>query len=458
MPVQIDVDKLEQLRGALRGPLLLPGDGGYDESRTVWNGMVDRHPPAIVQATGNADVIAAVNFARENGLPVSIKGGGHSVAGKAVSDDALMIDLSLMNGVHVDPKARLARAQGGATWGIFDRECQVYGLASTGGVISTTGVGGLTLGGGLGYLMGKHGLAIDNLVSLEVVTAGGEVVTASASENPDLFWALRGGSGNFGVVTSFEFQVHPVGPMVTGGIAAWPVAMAGDVLNFYKGLTDTAPDELTTFLAFTGAPDGSGNLIAAMPLVHCGSLEDGAAAVAPIKQFGPPFLDMLGPIPYGAVQSMLDAGFGPGAQVYWKATFITGLSPEAMAVLAQKAQELPTPTSSLVIEHFHGAVNRVAPDATAFPERGSNFNVAIVGVWNDPAHADACIAWARGVYDDLQPFSSGGVYVNYLGVGDDDDRVLAAYGVNYERLAGIKQKYDPDNLFRTNQNISPART
>ncbi len=457
MPVQLDAEKLEALRGALRGALLLPGDDGYDEARAVWNGMIDRHPPAIVQATGNADVIAAVNFARENGLPVSVKGGGHSAAGTAVSDEALMVDLSPMNAVHVDPKTRRARAQGGATWGLFDRECQVYGLASTGGIISTTGVGGLTLGGGFGYLLGRHGLAIDNLVSLEVVTAEGQMVTASAEENPDLFWALRGGSGNFGVVTSFEFNVHPIGPIVTGGIAAWPIDMASQVLEFYRTFTDGDSDDLTAFLAFTGAPDGSGNLIAGAIAMHIGSLEEGEKALQPIKDFGPPIIDAIGPIPYTAQQSMLDAAFAPGAQVYWKATFITGLSDGALKVIEEQAKALPTPTSSLVLEQFHGAVHRVAPEATAFPERNAPFNVAIVGLWNDPADADRCIAWARGTHEALQPFSSGSVYVNYLGVGDEPERVRAAFGSNYDRLGKIKQQYDPNNLFRANQNIAPVR-
>jgi FAD/FMN-containing dehydrogenase len=451
----LDPDKVEQLRAAVRGAVLSPGDDGYDDARAVWNGMIDRRPPLVVQATGNADVVAAVNFARDNGLPVSVKGGGHSVAGKAVSDDALLIDLSPMDGVHVDAKNRRARAGGGATWGIFDRECQVHGLASTGGVISTTGVGGLTLGGGFGYLMGRHGLAIDNLLSVDLVTAAGEVISVSATDHPDLFWALRGGGGNFGVVTSFEFRVHPIGPMVTGGVAAWPIAMAGEVLRFYRSFTETDTDDLTTFLSFTGAPDGSGNLIAATPVMHVGTPEAGAAALRPLKEFGPPMLDLVGPIPYVAQQSMFDAGFAPGSQVYWKATFINALPDEALAVFERYAQTLPTPMSAVVIEHFHGAVRRVAVDATAFPERDSPYNVAIVGMWNDAADADACIAWARGLWDDLQPFSSGGVYVNYLGVGDDEDRVQAAYGVNYERLAGIKQQYDPDNLFRTNQNIKP---
>ena len=456
MPLLLD-EKVEALRGALRGALLLPGDAGYDEARAVWNGMIDRHPPAIVQATGNADVIAAVNFARENGLPVSVKGGGHSAAGTAVSDEALMIDMSRMNGVHVNPKTRRARAQGGATWGLFDRECQVYGLASTGGIISTTGVGGLTLGGGFGYLMGRHGLAIDNLVSLEVITADGQMVTASAEENPDLFWALRGGSGNFGVVTSFEFNVHPIGPTVTGGLAAWPIDMSSQVLEFYRAFTAEDSDDLTTFLAFTGAPDGSGNLITAAIAMHIGSMEEGAKALQPIKDFGSPILDAIGPIPYTAQQSMLDAAFAAGSQVYWKATFLNGLSDEALKVIEERARALPTPTSSLVLEQFHGAVQRVAPEATAFPERNAPFNVAIIGLWNDAADADRCIAWARETYEALQPFSSGSVYVNYLGVGDEPERVRDAFGSNYDRLSKIKQQYDPSNLFRANQNIAPVR-
>jgi FAD/FMN-containing dehydrogenase len=451
----LDSGKIDALRGALRGPLLLPGDAGYDEARTVWNGMIDRRPPVVVQATGNADVVAAVNFARDNGLPVSVKAGGHSAAGSAVSDDALMIDLCLMNGVHVDPRARTARAQGGATWGIFDRECQVYGLATTGGVISTTGVGGLTLGGGIGWLMSKHGLSVDNLKSADVVTADGKVVTASESENTDLFWALRGGSGNFGVVTSFEFRLHPVGPMVTGGLAAWPIEMSRDVITFYKQFAEQLSEEVTTFAGLAGAPDGSGNFISIIFAVHPGSLEDGAKAVQPIKDFGPPILDMLGPIPYSTQQSMLDAGFPKGAQVYWKAAFLRDLSPEVIEILARKGDQLPTPASSLILEHFHGVAAQLAPDATAFSQRGVPYQAIIVASWQDSADADRCLAWARSTYDELQAFSTGGVYVNYLGVGDDEERVLDAYGVNYERLAGIKQKYDPDNLFRANQNIKP---
>ncbi|HWO73189.1 MAG TPA: FAD-binding oxidoreductase, partial [Dehalococcoidia bacterium] len=325
---------IDELHKRVRGPVLTAEDAEYDTARKVWNGMIDRHPVVIVRATGNADVIAAVNYARQEGLAVSVKGGGHSAAGTAVGEGALMIDLSLMRGVHVDPERRTARVQGGATWGDYDRECQVFGLGSTGGVISTTGVGGLTLGGGIGWLMGKHGLAIDNLVSVDVVTADGKVVTASESENEDLFWALRGGSGNFGVVTSFEFRLQPVGPMVTGGLVAWPIDAARDCLDFFVRFTAEAPDELGSFMAFTGTPDGSA-LISAYLGCHSGSLEDGARALQPVKEYGPPILDALGPIPYTAMQSMLDAGFAPGSQVYWKATFLRELSSEARDVLAR---------------------------------------------------------------------------------------------------------------------------
>jgi FAD/FMN-containing dehydrogenase len=446
--------QVEELRKNVRGPIVMPSDADFDEVRKVWNGMIDRKPPMIIRCTGNADVIAAVNFARENGLPVSVRGGGHSAAGSAVHDDALMIDLSLMDGVHVDPKSRTARAQGGAKWGAFDRETQVYGLASTGGVVSTTGVGGLTLGGGIGWLMGKHGLSVDNLLSADVVLANGNVVTASESENQDLYWALRGGSGNFGIVTSFEFRLHPVGPMVTGGLAAWPMSMARDCLDFYADFTSKASEEMGSFLAFTGAPDGSGNLIAAFIGCHSGTLDAAAEELKPVKEFGPPVMDMLGPIPYTAMQSLLDSPLR--LQVYWKSTFLKEFTAPVLDVIAQSARNLPTPTSNLILEHFHGAMSRVSPDATAFSERKALFNVAVVGTTLDPAENDKCRTWARQVIEDLKPYSTGGVYVNYLGVGDDESRVPEAFGANYQKLQSIKQKYDPENLFRANQNIKPA--
>jgi FAD/FMN-containing dehydrogenase len=446
---------VEDLRTSMRGPVIEPNDANYDEVRQVWNGMIDRRPALIVRAQGTADVITAVNFARENGLAISVRGGGHSAAGTAVADGALMLDLSLMNGVHVDAKAKKARAQGGALWADFDRECQVYGLATTGGVVSTTGVGGLTLGGGLGWLMGKYGLAVDNLISADVVTSEGKVVTASASENSDLFWALRGGSGNFGIVTSLEFELHEVGPVIAGGLAAWPVAMARECLSFFGEFTADLPDELTVFLGFTGAPDGSGN-IAGLIAAHSGSIEDGERALQPVKAFGPPAMDMLGPLPYLAQQALFDPAFPKGAQVYWKSTFLRALSPEACDVIARYAQELPSPSSGIVVEHIHGAVGRVGADATAFSERTANYNVVIFAIAGDPSENTVHRAWARALYDELEPFSTGTVYVNYLGVDDDASRVRAAYGPNYERLAAIKRQYDPENLFRANQNIAPG--
>jgi FAD/FMN-containing dehydrogenase len=454
MAMAIASDKVEEFRKGIRGPVLLPGDPDYDEVRQVWNAMIDRKPPIIVRCTGNADVIAAIGFAKENDLPVSIRGGGHSAAGSAVHDDALMIDLSLMNGVHVDTKNRTARVQGGAKWGDFDRETQVYGLASTGGVVSTTGVGGLTLGGGIGWLMGKHGLSVDNLISADVVLASGEVVTASETENPDLYWGLRGGSGNFGVVTSFEFRVHPVGPMVMGGLAAWPLSMVRECLDFYADFTSKASDEMGSFMGVTGAPDGSGNLIVVFIGCHTGTPEAAEAELKAVKEFGPPMLDMLGPIPYTAMQSMLDNPLK--TQVYWKATFLKEFNDETRDVLAQSGRNLPTPLSMLLLEHFHGAMSKVAPDATAFADRHAMFNVAVVGTTVDPAENDKCRTWARQVIEDLKPHSTGGVYVNYLGVGDDASRVPEAFGGNYQRLQEIKQKYDPENLFRANQNIKPA--
>jgi FAD/FMN-containing dehydrogenase len=433
----------------------LPGAAAYDEARRVWNGSIDRRPPAIVQVSGVSDVIAAVAFAREHDLPVSVKGGGHSAAGSAVSNEALMIDLSGLRGVFVDAANRRARVQGGSTWGIFDRECQVHGLATTGGVVSTTGVGGLTLGGGIGWLMGKHGLTIDNLISAEVVTADAQVLAASESENQDLFWALRGGGGNFGVVTSLEFRLHPVGPMVSGGLAIWPITMARPILDFYLHFTAEAPDELSTSLSFAGSPFGSTPVIS-LNAVHCGAVEEGQRAVEPVKKFGPPAWDLLRPASYVAQQKMLDIGYPPGACVYWKSTFLTGLPAAAIEKLVELVPTLPTKLSSVIIEHFHGAVKRVAPEATAFWEREAAFNIVIIGAWTDESDETRCIAWARDAYRQLQPFSTGSVYVNYLGIGDEPDRVKVAYGGNYQRLSTIKRRYDPDNLFRSNQNILPS--
>jgi FAD/FMN-containing dehydrogenase len=451
----IEASAVEGLRSNLRGPVLTQSDAGYEEARKVWNGMIDRRPALIIQCQGVADVIAAVNFARDQGFGAAVRGGGHNAAGYAVCDDNVVIDLSAMKGIHVDPKTRTARVQPGVTLGELDRETQVFGLAVPAGAVSTTGVAGLTLGGGIGWLMGKYGLTVDNLLSAEVVTARGEVVTASESENRDLFWALRGGGGNFGVVTSFEFQAHPVGPLITGGLVAHPAARAREVMGFWSEFVKTAPDELTSYCGVTGAPDGSG-LICAIIAAHSGSLEDGAKAVQPIKDFGPPAMDAMGPIPFVVHQSLLDEGNQPGRLIYWKSEFLRELTPELLDIVAGHAVKMPSVASTVLLEHMHGAYNRFEADRTAFGQRDAHFNLVVIASWTDPAESDANVAWARGLIAAVQPFTTGGVYFNYLGTDDGADRVRAAAGRNYERLVEVKRKYDPANMFRYNQNIKPS--
>jgi FAD/FMN-containing dehydrogenase len=442
---------------AIAGQVLKPGDAGYDDARKVHNGLIDKRPKLIARCAGVADVVDAVNYGREHGLEIAVKGGGHNVAGRAVTDGGLMIDLSAMRGVHVDAGTRVAHVQGGANWGLVNRETQLHGLAVTGGLISTTGVAGLTLGGGIGWLMSKYGLALDNLVSVQLVTADGSVVRASAGEHPDLFWGLRGGGGNFGVATSFEFRLHAVGPMVTGGLVAHPFPKAKAVLEFFRERTKGLPDAMTLVAALTHAPDGSGMPIAAIGAGHMGSLAEGAAAVKPIKEFGPPVMDAMGPIPYSALNGMLDGGYPRGALNYWKSAFLSELSDGAIAAMIDCFGRCPTPMGAMILEHFHGAVTRVAPTATAFPHRAAGFNMLILGQWMDPAKTQECIAWARQSFEAMRPFTANSRYVNYLGDDEAADQALAAaYGPNYARLAEVKRKYDPSNLFHLNQNIKPG--
>lgn len=446
-------DALTDLATRFSGQLLQPLDAGYDDARRVHNGLVDKRPMLIARCRNVADVVDAVNLARDHKLEVAVRGGGHNVAGRSTIDGGLMIDLSLMKGIYVDPKARIARAQGGVTWGEYNRETQLHGLASTGGVVSTTGVSGLTLGGGFGWLAGKYGLAIDNLRSVQLVTADGRVVSASADENPDLFWALRGGSGNFGVATSLEFNLHAVGPMVTGGLAAHPFANARDTLRFMRDTVDTLPDEMVLWSALIHAPDGSGHKLAALVACHCGSQKDGEAAIKPVKAFGSPAMDMLGPIPYTAQNQMLDAAYPKGALNYWKSSFLKALSDDAIATLVQCYETVPSPMSGIVVEHAHGAFTRVGVSDTAFPHRQPGFNLLFTTEWMDPADTKRCIEWTRKSFDAMKPFMAEGRYVNYL---DDDDPALQAYGPNYARLQQVKAKYDPSNLFHQNHNIKPA--
>jgi FAD/FMN-containing dehydrogenase len=455
--MSVEPNAIEALRPQLAGSVLAPSDAGYDAARRVHNGLIDRHPGVVVRSQGTADVQAAVRFARERGLEISVRGGGHNVAGNAVCDDGLMIDLSSMRAIHVDPRTRRARAQGGATWGDYNRETQLHGLASTGGVVSTTGVGGLTLGGGLGWLMGKHGMAVDNLRAVELVTATGEVVQASAKEHPDLFWAVRGGGGNFGVATWLEYEVHPVGPTVIGGLVAHPFAAARDVLRFYREITASLPDELTAFAGLLHAPDGSGTKLAAIIVCHAGSLEAGEAAVAPFKRFGSPIMDVIGPMPYTAVNMMVDGGFPKGALNYWKSNFLATLKDEGIDAMIERFAATPSPMNGLLLEHFHGAATRVGPTETAFPHRAVGYNFLAVGEWMDASASAINVAWTRDAYTGMAPHFASGRYANYLNAEEvgETSAVEAAFGPNWKRLREIKRRYDPDNVFHLNQNIKP---
>lgn len=375
------------------------------------------------------------------------------MAGRATIEGGLMIDLVSMKGIHVDPKTLTARAQGGVTWAEFNRETQLYGLATTGGVVSSTGIAGLTLGGGLGWLMSKYGLALDNLLSAEIITAEGKIVEASADEDADLFWAVRGGGGNFGVVASLEYRLHPVGPSITGGLVAYPFDRSKEVLQFYRDVTASLPDELTVFAALVHAPDGT--KLTALVLCHCGPLGEGEAATRPIKQFGSPVMDTIGPMPYCELNTMLDAAFPKGALNYWKSSFLARLSDEAIDSMIACFSVCPTPMGQVLIEHFHGAATRVSSSDTAFPHRAEGYNLLLVSEWMDHATTDRCIAWARDTYSAMGPFVASRRYVNYLGDDEEGDSVAAAYGRNYQRLRELKAKYDPENFFHLNQNIRP---
>ena len=449
-------DAVNELATRFAGHLLQPLDIGYDEARRVHNGLIDKRPSLITRCRNTADVVDAVNLAREHSLEVAVRGGGHNVAGRATIDGGLMIDLSPMKGVHVDPIARTVRTQGGVTWAEYNRETQLHGLASTGGVISTTGVSGLTLGGGLGWLLGKHGLAIDNLRSAQLVLADGRVVTACQDEQPDLFWAVRGGGGNFGVATSFEFNVQAVGPMVTSGLALHPFARARDVLRLFRDVTETAPDELTLVAGLIHAPDGSNTRLAGIIPCHCGALDDGDAAVKAIKTFGSPVMDVVGPMPYSAANQMIDAGYPKGALNYWKSSFLSALSDEAIDTMIDCYARVPSPMAGIMLEHPHGAMTRIGVGDTAFPHRAVGYNMLFLTQWANPADTERNIAWTRESYAAMRPFFGAGRYVNYLDDDEAGDPAADAYGPNYPRLRQIKSKFDPTNFFHMNQNIRPA--
>ena len=444
-----------QLAPTFGGQLLQPTDVAYEEARKVHNGLVDKRPALIARCQGIADIVDAIKLARTLRLEVAVRGGGHNVAGRATVDGGLMIDLSLMKGIHVDAQARTARAQGGVLWKEFNRETQLHGLATTGGVVGTTGLAGLTLGGGLGWLMPKYGLALDNLRSAELVMADGTVRRASADENPDLFWAIRGGGGNFGIAASLEYTLHPVGPIVTGGLVAHPLSKGRDALRFFRDSCATLPDEMMLIAGLLTAPDGSGAKLTGLVACHCGSLADGEAAVRPLKAFGPPLMDAMGPIPYCTVNGLFDASLPRGALNYWKSQFLAELSDGCIDTLIDQFAACPTPMCQIVLEHFHGEASRVPVQNTACAMRITGFDVVIVSQWTDPRDNDRCISWCRDMYAALKPYLGSFRYLNYLDHDEAGDPAVAAYGPNYQRLRELKSKYDPENFFHVNVNIQP---
>ena len=462
---QINGEVLEAFKASLRGDLITPSDEGYDEARLIWNGMHDKRPALIARCTGVADVIDAVNFARTNNLLVAVRGGGHNVSGSGSCDGGIMIDLSLMKAVHVDPNKKTARVQGGATLGDMDRETQVFGLAAPGGNVSTTGVAGLTLGGGLGHLRRKFGLTIDNLKSVDMVTADGKFLTASENENSELFWGIRGGGGNFGVVTSFEFRLHPVGPMVTLCAPWYPVDNAKEMLAKWTKFMDDAPEEfsgLALFWTIPAAPDipeeHHGKRAIVFAGVHCGSLEEGERVIQPLRELGTPMVDMSGPIPYVAAQAAFDPFFPKGErQYYFKSQYLKNLDDDTIDALLPLAINPPAPFVLIAIWHYGGAMQRVDNAKTAFMGREAPFLFSVDAVWDDPAQNDEVIAYSRRYLAEMEPYSTGGMYVNFAGLGEEgEDLVKSAYGANYDRLVALKNKYDPTNLFRLNQNIKPT--
>jgi hypothetical protein len=442
---------LAALRHSVSCEVLFADNPEFEQVRRVWNGQVDRRPLAIVRATSIADVMHTVRFCREHSIKASVRGGGHSAAGKAVADGALMIDLSLMRDVQVDAGRKRAVAQGGATWGEFDRACETFKLATTGGVISSTGVAGLTLGGGIGWLMGKHGLSCDNLISADIVSAEGDHVSASATQNEDLFWAIRGGGGNFGIVTAFEYQLHDL-DVVHGGVMLYPRPAAWDLLRQYRDITQSAPDELT---AYASLMVGHGNPLAAVALCHSGSPQAGVTACKEFQLATPPAVDLTGAKRYTEIQTMLDFTAPAGRHYYFKCPFIRDLTDEAIRTIVDYAENLPTEHSQIIFEHMHGAASRVPASQTAFGLRRVHYSVNIIPGWEDPGDAQRCIEWARGLASLLEPFGASDGYVNYLG-DESASAVRASYGPNYEKLAQLKKKYDPQNFFCFNQNIAPA--
>jgi len=444
----------QELGPGLRGEVVCPGDRGYDTARAVFNGMIDRRPLAVIRSVDASDVVRCIEFARLHGLPLSVRGGGHSVAGNAVRDGAVMLDLSGMKAVRVDPKTRTVRAEPGLTLGEFDRATQAFGLATTLGVVSVTGIAGLTLGGGLGWLNGRYGLACDNLISAHVATADGQLLRANAQENEDLFWGIRGGGGNFGVVTSFEYQLHPVDLVLAGGLS-YPLGMAPLVLRFYDDFVKEAPDELSTAVSLALTP--TGEPVVSIAVCYCGPIDEGEQVLRPLRTFQSPAEDGIQPMPYALLQSARDDGFPSGRLHYWKSGWLRELTDGAIETLMQFVPHMPSPTSGVGLQRMHGAASRIAPSATAFPHRAEQYDFLILSQWTDATDSDRNVEWTRALFEAMRPHLEESVYVNNLG-DEGPERVQAAYGENYPRLAALKGTYDPDNLFRANQNIDPSRT
>ena len=448
-------EPLEALRGSFSGHVLEPSDDGYDAARRVHNGLIDRRPALIASCHSTADIADAVRFARAQGLEITVRGGGHNVAGRAVIDDALMIDLAPMKGIYVDAARRIVRAQGGVLWRELNRETALHGLAVTGGAISHTGIAGLTLGGGLGWLMAKHGLAADNLVSAELITAEGDVVEVNETTDADLLWALRGGGGNFGVVASFEYRVFPL-TMVTGGLIVHPFDRAGELLRFYRDAVAGLPDDLTVFAALVhppGAPPGM--KAAGMMVFHTGTEEEAERDLAPFKGWGSPIAVEVGRMPYPVMNTILDDGFPAGGLSYWLSNFTSGLDDALIDTMTERYASVPSPATVMLLEHFHGAVCRVGVEETAVPHRAEGWNLVIPGTWFDPAETDANVAWVRETHAALKPHLTEAKWLNYLADDQGDDAVRAAYGPNFDRLREIKRRLDPGNVFHHNHNIAP---
>lgn len=460
--MKLQSTKIDAFKGKFRGEVVSPGDEAYDDARKIWNAMIDKHPALIVRCTTTSDVVLAVNFARDNGLLLAVRGGGHNIAGSAMCDDGIVIDLSQMKAASVDPAARRVTIEGGATLADLDASTQAHGLATPLGINSTTGVAGLTLGGGFGWLSRKHGMTIDNLESAEVVTAAGEVVRASNTEHPDLFWALRGGSGNFGVVTHFEFRLHPVGPDVLSGLIVYPISAAKSVLRQYREFLAQAPDALSVWAVLRQAPplpflpeEVHGTGMIALALLYAEDPKLGEPLIDPLREFGTPLGEHVGVQPYIAWQQAFDPLLTPGARNYWKSHNFSTLQDGLFDAVIESIENLPSPQCEIFFGAIGGATTRPAPESAAYAHRDAQFVMNVHGRWQEKADDQRCIGWAREFFKASAPFASGGVYVNFL-TADEGDRVRSAYGPNYDRLAQVKRTYDPDNLFRMNQNIQPA--